>query len=99
MAAIIQPGSPLPTLPTLKTPMVNTVELSSQRQSVHEEHIADFRELLRKTDDGSVLLVPGDEDYENSLRRWSAAAEQPAVSVAVVLFLYQSCVKPTREPR
>jgi hypothetical protein len=52
---------------------------TTNRKPVTEQHIADLRDLLTNTHDGSILLVPGDDAYEESLRRWSRAAEKRAV--------------------
>jgi hypothetical protein len=53
---------------------------TTNRKPVTEQHISDLRGIVADADDGSVLLVPGDEGYEDSLRRWSRAAEKRAVS-------------------
>lgn len=52
---------------------------ATQRRPVTEEHVRDLRAMVEGAGDGSVLLVPGDEAYEMSLRRWSRAAEKKAV--------------------
>lgn len=57
---------------------------STTRKPVTEQHISYLRELVNKSDDGSVLLVPGDDGYEESLRRWSRAAEKRAVSATLL---------------
>jgi hypothetical protein len=56
---------------------------TTNRKPVIEQHISDLRELVDDANDGSILLVPGDEGYEDSLRRWSRAAEKRAVSTIV----------------
>jgi hypothetical protein len=38
-----------------------------------------FQTLREKVPDGRVL-VPGDEGFEDSLKRWSATSNKPAVS-------------------
>ena len=63
-----------------KTWSCSNLPATTDRQPVTAQHISDLRDLLQKTDDGSMLLVPGDEGYEDSLRRWSRAAEKRAVS-------------------
>jgi hypothetical protein len=60
---------------------------TNTRKPVTEEHIAALREIVQKADDGSKMLVPGDEGYEDSLRRWSRAAEKRAVSTHFLLLL------------
>ena len=58
---------------------------ATTRNPVTERHISSLRELLKQSDDGSLLLVPGDDGYEESLRRWSRAAEKRAVSTIITL--------------
>lgn len=61
---------------------------TTNRKALTEQHISDLREILQTTDDGSVLLVPGDEGFEESLKRWSRAAEKRAVSVLFIHLAY-----------
>jgi hypothetical protein len=63
-----------------KTWSCSNLPATTTRKPLTEKHVSDLRQLFKDTDDGSILLVPGDEGYEASLRRWSRAAEKKAVS-------------------
>jgi hypothetical protein len=52
---------------------------TTTRKPLTQQNIADLREILKETDDGSILLVPGDDGYDNTIRRWSRAVEKRAV--------------------
>jgi hypothetical protein len=56
---------------------------TTNRKPVIEQHIPNLRRLVEDANDGSILLVPGDDGYEDSLRRWSRAAEKRAVSTII----------------
>ena len=58
---------------------------SRQKESLTPEHIQGLRELLKENHDDSKLLVPGDDGYEASIHRWSAAAVKKAVSHLKIL--------------
>ena len=51
-----------------------------QKNPLTAENISDLRQLLKEHNDGSKLLLPGDVGYEDSIKRWSAAAVRRAVS-------------------
>lgn len=54
--------------------------VDSEKKFLTPDHIKAIRELLQKHNDESKLLVPGDEGYEDSIKRWSSAAIKQAVS-------------------
>jgi hypothetical protein len=58
----------------------SSLPATTNRKPITQQHIPDLHDILKKTDDGSIMLVPGDDGYEESLRRWSRAAEKRAVS-------------------
>ncbi len=57
-----------------------SLPVTTNRKPITEQHISELRQLLQNIDDGSILLAPGDDGYEESLKRWSRAAEKRAVS-------------------
>ena len=61
------------------------------RKPVTEQHVSDLRKALKEIIEGSILLVPGDDGYEESLKRWSRAAEKRAVSTIPISQLSLIC--------
>ncbi len=53
------------------------------RSPLQEKHISDLRHLIHEAEAEAQLLVPGDEGFSQTLKRWSAAAEKPAGATLV----------------
>ncbi|ERF76220.1 hypothetical protein EPUS_04297 [Endocarpon pusillum Z07020] len=62
----------------------SSLPATTDRKPVTEQHVSDLRKALKELDEGSILLVPGDDGYEDSLRRWSRAAEKRAGAVLLL---------------
>lgn len=53
------------------------------RFPLQDKHISDLRHLIHEAEPAAQVLVPGDEGFAQTIKRWSAASEKPAGATVV----------------